>query len=209
MPRQVDWDERRAELAAAVWRTIARRGLAHTSIRNIAEESGWTRGVLQLYFRDKGELMLYAFELACDHAMEVNHRVVGEAKGLEDLRRRMLAYARPDEEQRQVTEVLTAFVMRAKTQPDLADAARRRYGDWVEVTQRLFRGLDAQGAFREGIELEHAALEYFALAMGLAELDLIDEDMLVGIDAGRLIDGYLSRIGSPAELERLGIQPRH
>ena len=68
MPRKVDWDERRAAVAEAVWRTIQRHGIAHTSIRNIAEESGWTRGVLQLYFRDKDELMLFAFELASDHA---------------------------------------------------------------------------------------------------------------------------------------------
>jgi AcrR family transcriptional regulator len=40
MPRQVEWDRRRAELAEADWRTIARRGIAHTPIRDIAEESG-------------------------------------------------------------------------------------------------------------------------------------------------------------------------
>ena len=57
--QKVDWEERRAELAEAVWRTIAHRGLENTSIRNIAEESGWTRGVLQRYFRDKDELMLF------------------------------------------------------------------------------------------------------------------------------------------------------
>jgi AcrR family transcriptional regulator len=71
--------------------------------------------VLQIYFRDKDELMLLAFELAYEHAMEVNNRAVGEATGLEQLRRRLCAYSRPDEEQRQVTEVLMAVIMRAKT----------------------------------------------------------------------------------------------
>ena len=64
MPRKVDWDERRAALAEAVWRTIQRHGIAHTSIRNIAEESGWTRGVLQLYFRDKDELVVADLNLS-------------------------------------------------------------------------------------------------------------------------------------------------
>ena len=205
MPRQVDWDQRRAELAEAVWRTIARRGIVHTSIRNIAEESGWTRGVLQIYFRDKDELMLFAFELAYEHAVEVNNRAVGEATGLEQLRRRLCAYSRPDEEQRRVTEVLMAFIMRAKTQPDLADAERRRYSDWISEAKGWFGGLDAQGAFRDGVDLDSAAVEFLALSMGLAELDLIHADIFAGVETERLIDGYLSRIGSPAELERLGI----
>ena len=95
MRQKVDWEERRAELAEAVWRTIARRGLENTSIRNIAEESDWTRGVLQRYFRDKDELMLFAYELASDHAVAVNVRAVGDSRGLEAMRRRLLAYAAP------------------------------------------------------------------------------------------------------------------
>ena len=74
--------------------------------------------MLQRYFRDKDELMLFAYELASDHAVSVNVRAIGEAKGLEALRRRMLVYARPDAEQRQVTEVLSALQVHARTQPE-------------------------------------------------------------------------------------------
>jgi TetR/AcrR family transcriptional regulator, transcriptional repressor of bet genes len=205
-PRKVvDREERRAELAEAVWRTIAHRGLENTSIRNIAEESGWTRGVLQRYFRDKDELMLFAYELASDHAVAVNVRVIGDATGLEALRRRLLVYARPDAEQRQVTEVLTAFTVHARTQPALAQAIHQRYVDWVGVTQAVFRDLDAQGALREGLDLEYTAVEYLAFATGLGRLDHLDNEMFERVDAERVVDGYLSRIGAPGELERLGI----
>jgi TetR/AcrR family transcriptional repressor of bet genes len=203
----VDWEERRAELAEAVWRTIAHRGLENTSIRNIAEESDWTRGVLQRYFRDKDELMLFAYELASDHAVAVNVRVIGDATGLEALRRRLLIYARPDSEQRQVTEVLTAFTVHARTQPALVEAIHQRYVDWVRVTQAVFRDLDAQGALREGLDLAHTAVEYLAFATGLGRLDHLDNEMFGRIDAEKVVDGYLSRIGAPAELERLGIRP--
>jgi AcrR family transcriptional regulator len=201
----VDWEERRAELAEAVWRTIAHRGLENTSIRNIAEESDWTRGVLQRYFRDKDELMLFAYELASDHAVAVNVRVIGDATGLEALRRRLLIYARPDAEQRQVTEVLTAFTVHARTQPALVEAIHQRYVDWVRVTQTIFRDLDAQGALREGLDVEHTAVEYLAFATGLGRLDQLDNEMFERIDPEKVVDGYLRRIGAPAELERLGI----
>ena len=203
----VDWEERRAELAEAVWRTIARRGLENTSIRNIAEESDWTRGVLQRYFRDKDELMLFAYELARDHAVSVNVRAIGDASGLEALRRRLLVYTRPDAEQRQVTEVLSAFTVHARTQPELIEAIRRANREWVRVTQVIFRDLDAQGALREGLDLEHAAVEYLAFAMGLARLDQLDDGMFETVDPEKVVDGYLSRIGAPVELERMGIRP--
>jgi TetR/AcrR family transcriptional repressor of bet genes len=207
MQQKVDWEERRADLAEAVWRTVARRGLENTSIRNIAEQSDWTRGVLQRYFRDKDELMLFAYELACDHAISVNVRAIGDARGLEDLRRRLLAYARPDSEQRLVTEVLNAFPVHARTQPELAEAIHRRYGEWVRATQAVFRDMDGQGALRDGLDLEHAAVEYLAFATGLARLDYLDNGLFGRIDPEKVVDGYLSRIGAPAELERLGIRP--
>ena len=75
------------------------------------------------------------------------------------------------------------------------------------MTQEVFRGIDAQGELREGLDLDSAALEYLAFSMGLGQLQVIESDLLSGIDAERMVDGYLSRIGSPAELKRLGIAP--
>ena len=207
MPRKVDWDERRAAVAEAVWRTIQGHGIAHTSIRNIAEESGWTRGVLQLYFRDKDELMLFAFELACDHALEVNGRVVGDATGLEIVRRLLMAYARPDEEQRLVTLVLTSFIARTRTHPELAEVFQRRWNEWLGVTEEIFAGLAAGGALREGLDPALTAVEYFALASGLAQLDIIGGDLCDVRPCERLVDDYVRKIGSPAELKRLGLEP--
>ena len=163
--------------------------------------------MLQRYFRDKDELMLFAYELASDHAVAVNVRVIGDATGLEALRRRLLIYARPDAEQRQVTEVLTAFTVHARTQPALVEAIHQRYVDWVGVTQAIFRELDAQGALREGLDLEHTAVEYLAFATGLGRLDQLDNELFERVDPEKVVDGYLSRIGAPAELERLGIRP--
>ena len=121
--------------------------------------------------------MLFAYELASDHAVSVNVKAIGDAQGLEALRRRLLIYARPDVEQRQVTEVLSAFPVHARTQPDLVEAINDRYREWVRVTQAIFRDLDAQGVLREGLDVEHIAVEYLAFATGLARLDYLDNAM--------------------------------
>ncbi|MCX6466983.1 MAG: TetR/AcrR family transcriptional regulator [Pseudonocardiales bacterium] len=53
------FEERRRELADAALRTLAERGYARTSLREIAKESPFSHGVLHYYFRDKVELITY------------------------------------------------------------------------------------------------------------------------------------------------------
>ncbi len=207
MPRRVDWDERRTELGEAVWRTIERHGIEHTSIRNIAEESGWTRGVLQLYFRNKDEIMLFAFELAADRSLDIDSRAREGATGLDILRRLMLARARPDEEQAQIVVVLYSLIIRGQTHPGLGEAVRRRWSGWIDITKELFRELDAEGALRPGLDLEQAPIEYLAAVQGMNQLQFIDHAVFAGENGDGVVDEYLRKIGSPAELRRLGIEP--
>jgi AcrR family transcriptional regulator len=58
--RQVDkFAERRTELADAALRTLAELGYARTSLREIAQNSEFSHGVLHYYFRDKVELITH------------------------------------------------------------------------------------------------------------------------------------------------------
>nr|WP_216895309.1 TetR/AcrR family transcriptional regulator [Nocardia alni] len=67
--RQVDkFGERRAELAYAALHALAELGYARTSLREIAQKSEFTHGVLHYYFSDKVELITQAvrqYEAIC------------------------------------------------------------------------------------------------------------------------------------------------
>lgn len=67
--RQVDkFSERRDQLAAAALHTIAELGYARTSVREIAQNSEFSHGVLHYYFSDKVDLLTHAvrqYELIC------------------------------------------------------------------------------------------------------------------------------------------------
>src|ERR1700750_1707183 len=52
------FNERRAELAEAALQTLSELGYARTSVREIAQNSAFTHGVLHYYFRDKVDLIL-------------------------------------------------------------------------------------------------------------------------------------------------------
>ena len=57
--RPVDkFAERRAELAEATLQTLSELGYARTSLREIAQNSAFTHGVLHYYFADKFDLIL-------------------------------------------------------------------------------------------------------------------------------------------------------
>ena len=58
--RRVDkFAERRAQLAVAALQTLAELGYARTSLRDIAQNSEFSHGVLHYYFSDKFELITF------------------------------------------------------------------------------------------------------------------------------------------------------
>jgi AcrR family transcriptional regulator len=64
MPKFVDHAARRKEIVMAAWRVIARGGLAGTTIRGIARESGYSNGVLDHYFADRDDILASALIMA-------------------------------------------------------------------------------------------------------------------------------------------------
>jgi len=66
MPKVVDHDVRREEVAEATWRVIAANGVEGATLREIAREAGFTTGVIHHYFRNRDELMAFAYELIAE-----------------------------------------------------------------------------------------------------------------------------------------------
>src|SRR5262245_28850148 len=56
--RNDKFNERRAELGEAALQTLAELGYARTSLREIAQNSAFSHGVLHYYFTDKVDLIL-------------------------------------------------------------------------------------------------------------------------------------------------------
>src|SRR5919198_1840349 len=63
MPRIVDHEQRRAEVAAAVWRIVSRDGLEAATVRRVAAETGMSTSVVSHYFAGKDDLLRLAFRI--------------------------------------------------------------------------------------------------------------------------------------------------
>jgi len=64
MPKLVNHDERRIQIAEAVLRVVAREGVRGVTIRDIAAEADWSIGVITHYFDDKQALLVAALAQA-------------------------------------------------------------------------------------------------------------------------------------------------
>jgi AcrR family transcriptional regulator len=88
MRRQVDkFAERRAQLAAAALQTLAELGYARTSLRDIAQNSEFSHGVLHYYFSDKFELITYCVRQYKAECVTRYDSIVTDAGSADELKR--------------------------------------------------------------------------------------------------------------------------
>jgi AcrR family transcriptional regulator len=87
VPRIVDHVRRREEIARLAVRVIQREGAEGASVRRIATAGGFSIGVLSHYFKDKDELIAFAFQwVAREWFTEVDAALAATAPGLPRLR---------------------------------------------------------------------------------------------------------------------------
>src|SRR4051794_18322097 len=142
MPKFVDTDERRAELAAAAALLIARSGVGAATMRDVAAEAGWTTGALTHYFRGKRELLLFTFR----SSLAQRHTARDTREGLppRDALLRSLEGALPlDEERRRHWMVTVAFCAQAAGDDELSAAQRDAYREFRDRIAQLARACGA------------------------------------------------------------------
>ncbi|MDO9357259.1 MAG: TetR/AcrR family transcriptional regulator [Solirubrobacteraceae bacterium] len=122
MPKIVDHDARRAELAAALWRVVGRAGVAGATVRAVADEAGWSMGALRHYFASQGELLRFAMDtLLQDVPPRLAAHLAADLEPRERARRLLLELVPVDEERRIEAIVWLALLERSRTDPSLAE----------------------------------------------------------------------------------------
>lgn len=121
MPKTVDHETRRAELAAAVWRVIKRSGIVSATVRAVATEAGVSPGALRHYFSDQTGLVQFAAELMTERVVErlLQHLERGESGPEAGVR--ILEELLPFDDERQIEVAVWLEVLtRARFDPQMA-----------------------------------------------------------------------------------------
>jgi AcrR family transcriptional regulator len=168
VPKLIDHDQRRRELAEAVWRVIVREGVGAVSVRSVAAEAGVSTGSLRHVLPTKSGLLAAAMGLVIDNATERflahPHRVATVAQAVA-----WLSEMLPLDAQRRVElQIQLALVAEAAGHPDLR-ALLEAPGDAVRRGCQSVLALGVEsGLFRAGLDLEDEATRLHVLLDGLA-----------------------------------------
>jgi AcrR family transcriptional regulator len=168
MPKLVDHEQRRAQLAEAVWTVIRRDGLEHASVRNVAREAGLSMGSLRHDFATQSELLCFAMQLVGDRARD-RVRALEPAGDARQLAEQLLHQLVPlDDERRAESEVWLAFTGRALVDPQQR-AIHQQIHDQLNgaCTTAITLLVDA-GLAADGLDVALEASRLHALLDGLA-----------------------------------------
>ncbi|MBN2566268.1 MAG: TetR/AcrR family transcriptional regulator [Candidatus Eisenbacteria bacterium] len=194
MPRIVDHEERRAELAAAVWRVIRERGIEHVSLREVAAAAGWSRGKVEHYVRDKDHLLLFAFQLFEQRSNERMERHLRDLSGVEALREALLEDMPLDEERRNESLVWLSFIGHALTRPELTAEYRRSYERWHAMWAAVIRDMVLAGEASPAIDPEFEARTLVAFSDSVNIQAIMDPEFYTSERLLSMIDDFLARL---------------
>lgn len=205
MPRKVDHDERRAEIADGLVRVAGREGLHAVTMRSVAAESDVSLRLVQYYFQTKAQLMRFALEHLEHRSNERWATRLDELPSPPSARafvEAFLAEALPtDEQSRTFHLVWTSYAVLAMTDPELAEQP------FVEGPNRLERQLadvlrraQADGELDPDLDASSEAASLLTISHGLGTSVLVGQRT---VDSARVVLRYhLDRLfGLTAEAE--------
>jgi AcrR family transcriptional regulator len=136
MPKIVDHARRREELAALTLRVIRNEGSAAATVRRIASEGGFSIGVLRHYFKDKDDLVAYAFRwMATQSFADLETTCAAASPGIDRLRAAM-EFMVPSPDFPSFMGVWISLWDGALKNPALARVHRDYYSQWRRHLRR-------------------------------------------------------------------------
>ncbi|WP_152365781.1 TetR/AcrR family transcriptional regulator [Microlunatus speluncae] len=168
MPRLIDHDQRRQELAEATWRVIMRDGVGGASVRSVAAEAGRSPGSLRHLFASQSELLAFALRLVVDRATAR----VADLPPQDTAIATVIAVAAQmlplDPERRAEMEVYLALFTAANADPALRVPRDEAYRELRQACGWMIAQLDNGVDLDPRADQELEALRLHALIDGLA-----------------------------------------
>ncbi|MFE7609963.1 TetR/AcrR family transcriptional regulator [Streptomyces celluloflavus] len=194
---------RRREIAEAVWRIAAGRGLESASMREVAAEAGVSLRVVQYAFGSKRRLLVESLRLLHEEnerrARDRLARLPEPRDPRAVLRGVLMTFLPVDEQRRTALRVFLAYYVRSLTDPELAAVLLHGSHPLEELVAALIRQAGAAGRAGRAAPDTDPRHEADLLVSGVTGLGL---DVLHGrrtmAEVSRTLDYHLDRILGPA-----------
>jgi AcrR family transcriptional regulator len=167
LTRTEQTERNRGEVLAAARRVFLRRGYAGASLDAIAEEAGFSKGVVYSQFGGKADLMLALLEARIEERAAANAERAAVLAGTEGLRTLLRENVRVGEEWADWTRLLLEFRLVAARDEELNARYAAAHARTVDLVAEGLAGIAARGGRRLVLGPRHTAQLVLALFAGV------------------------------------------
>ncbi len=172
MPKYVNHDQRRLEVAEVAGELVASYGRSALTVRRVAEATGHSTTVVSHYFDDMSELLHETYSLAVQRSRaRVDAVLKSDPADIAGLAEALLPL---DAERKADWRIWLAFWGEALGSPALAAEQRTRARTSADRFHRCLEHLDAGGRIQGEPELRATADRIAALILGIAAEAVFD-----------------------------------
>jgi AcrR family transcriptional regulator len=194
VPKVIDHDSRRQEIAAAAMRVIERIGIEKTTVREIAREAGYSHGVLGHYFPNKQSVLIAAHRTAFSNAAVRIAKLAPDAGSLNDFRMALYESLPLDELRRQEAFVDISFWGHAVLDPVLREIRTQTHILAVAEWERRISAIRDSGQLHSPLSDHDLAKETMLLIDGLSAESLLHPDIMTTDEQTRIADNFIDRL---------------
>ena len=200
MPKLVDHDARRTEIAQATWAVVRDVGIERLRLRDIADEVGFTTGVFAHYFRDKDSVLRFAFNLAYQHTYE---RILNSnetvSSGLQCLRNALVALIPNRKRPESVAFVAMCFGIRHSSDPLLAADYKKNRNEYARLLKSYVDDATSEGEILFDESSNNVLDLIFAVLDGVCIAALLNPEGYSNTRATRIVDTMIEQLSSDGE----------
>jgi AcrR family transcriptional regulator len=144
--RRMPPDQRREAIVAAALDVAVVKGLASTTVRDVAARMGTSSGLIHHYFESMDDVLAAAFELVATQDLELSARLMEEAASPVEALRVFFQTYTPADKDWAFQLWLDAWAEAAR-RPAVQATSRRLNLDWQALLERTIRAGVAEGSF--------------------------------------------------------------
>lgn len=196
---KTETEQTRQEIIAAARRVFAERGVSRTTLAQVAEEAGVTRGAIYWHFKNKPDLFFAMMEQVSlplidrmDKSLPDNH----PGDPLQDIKESMLEVVRLLSEDEIARTTFEIVVLKCEYVDEFATFDHRTFKtgcNFSNILGRAYENARKNGVLRPCLDANYCALDSFTFIKGLIRIWLSDIDGTIIRDkATTLIENHIA-----------------
>ncbi|TDL80461.1 TetR/AcrR family transcriptional regulator [Peribacillus frigoritolerans] len=197
MPKVIDHEKRKIQLAEATWKIIAEEGIEQATVRKIASAAGLSVGALRHYFSSQSELLSYSMELVSERVRQRALAKTYQGNPLDIIKESISELLPADDERRIEMEVWLVFSVKMLVDAKLRPLSENVYQEMHDGLGQVLQLLSKLGMLKDELDMEAEINRLHSLVDGLALHHLLHPSVFSYEKMMKTLDYHLRSICLP------------